>query len=199
MKIGSNNSLTYLEPSSWWFKIFKWFYRHQELPCDVQYTLWGVRMFDFRLYADKHNHIAAKNGKCIYPLSTLYETLDYFNKREDVVVLITLDSSLDEYVKSPDTPSIEAKFKNTCKVLETIYKHIGFCGGYRKFDKKVLYKFDWEKYNGMPAIISPSRWSSFYRFVVNWCPFLIKKFNNLYINRYNWNEGYLMLDYVNKR
>ena len=79
MLIGSNNSLTYLEPSSWWFKIFKWFYRHQELPCDVQYTIWGVRMFDFRLYADKHNHIAAKNGKCIYLLSTLYETLDYFD------------------------------------------------------------------------------------------------------------------------
>lgn len=199
MLIGSNNSLTYLEPSSWWFKIFKWFYRHQELPCDVQYTLWGVRMFDFRICADDKNHIVAKNGNCIYPLFLFYKTLDYFNKKEDVVVLITLELSLDEYAERNDTSSIEAKFKNTCKNIEFIYKHIGFCGGYRKSDKKVLFKFDWERDNGMPATVYPSEWSSLYRFVRKWCPFLIKKLNNIYINRYSGNKGFLMLDYVNRR
>ena len=199
MLIGSNNSLTYLEPSSWWFKIFKWFNRCQSLPCDIQYTFWGVRMFDFRIYADKKNHIVVKNGKCVYPIFSFYKILDYFDKREDVIVLMTLDSSLEEHYEKIDTPSIEAKFKNTCKNIEFIYKHIGFCGGYRKFDKKVLYNFDWEMKNGMPKVISPSQWSSAYRFITKWCPFLIGRFNNMYIDRYKGNEGYLMLNYVNKR
>ena len=192
--IGSNNTLTYLEPSSWWLKLFRWVGRQQERSYDVQYTFNGVRMYDLRIGVDNNNRLIAKNGNYCYPLNSFYEMLDYFDKREDVTVLITLDMPL-----SSCTQSIEAKFKNTCKIVETIYKHIGFCGGYRRCDKNLMYQFDWEKEHGIPTMICPDEWSRAYRFVSRWLPFWVKKFNKMFIDRYNGNDGHLMLNYVNRR
>ena len=192
--IGSNNTLTYLEPSSWWFRVFRWIGRRQERSYDIQYTYCGVRMFDLRIGVDNNNHLIARNGKHCYPLNSFYEMLDYFNKREDVTVMITLDMPL-----SSCTQSVEGKFKNTCHVVETIYKHIGFCGGYRRFDKNLVYQFDWEKQHGKPIMICPDDWSRVYKIVSRWLPFWVKKFNKVFINRYKGNDGYLMLNYVNRR
>ena len=44
---------------------------------------------------------------------------------------------LEEHMKN-DAPSIDARFVEFCNVLERIYKHIHFYGGYRKFDEKNL-------------------------------------------------------------
>lgn len=192
MLIGSNNTLTYLEPSSWWFKVFRWLGRHQEIPYDVQYTFYGVRMYDLRLYFDENRRIVARNGSYIYPLKRFYEMLDFFDKQGDVTVLITLNTTLvDE--------NIDKKFANVCNILNSIYKNIWLCGGYRKFDKEVLYEFDWERKNKLPKLICPAEWSVSYRFVRKWCPFLIKRFNKMYIERYKDIQGFLMLDYVNRR
>lgn len=198
MKIGSNNSLTYLEPSSWWLKLFRWVGRHQDRPYDIQYTFFAVRMFDFRLYVDYYNKLVVKSGKNTFPLTTLFEIMDFFDKRGDVIVRITLESSHEDYM-STSTPSVEAKFKETCHMIEVIYKNIGLCGGRRKFDDKLLYDFDWERKHGMPVTICPSEWSPIYRFVQKWCPFFIKKLNQFYVERYKGNECFLMLDYVNRR
>lgn len=194
MQIGSNNSLTYLEPSSWWLKIFRWLGKHQEIPYDKQYTYYGIRFFDFRLYVDDTSHIVAKSGKYIYPIKSIYEMFDYFNKREDVTIEISLDVSLEEHMKN-DAPSIEARFVEFCNVLERIYKHIHFYGGYRKFDEKNLYQFSGDA----PCIIRPADWSWFYRFSRKWCPFLMKRFNDMYIERYENKTGFLVLDYANRR
>ena len=198
MKIGSNNSLTYLEPSSWWLKLFRWVDRHQERPYDIQYRFFAVRMFDFRLYVDYHNKLVVKSGKNTFPLTTLFEIMDFFDKMGDVIVRITLESSHDDYM-STSTPSVEAKFKETCHMIEVIYKNVGLCGGRRKFDDKLLYDFDWEKKHGMPVTVCPSDWSKVYRFVQKWCPFFIKKLNQFYVERYKGNNCFLMLDYVNRR
>ena len=195
MLIGSNNSLTYLEPSSWWLKLFRWLGRCQEVSYDDQYTYYGIRFFDFRVTIDDSGHIAAKNKKFTYPLNSIYEILDYFNKREDVTVLITLDISFNEHVSNYNTSSLENKFIEFCNILERIYEHVNFCGGYRKFDKKVLYEFNGD----MPCIVRPSNWSFFYRFARKWCPFMVKRFNRMYIEKFKHKKGYLLLNYANRR
>lgn len=183
MLIGSNNTLTYLRPSLWWSKIFKWFGKTQELPYDIQYNYNGVRLFDFRLKVDDYGHIIH--------IGKLYEMCDFFDKREDVWLRITLDASkLDK--------TAERRFKDACRIIETIYKNIHLFGGYRQCDKTVLYEFDWEKRNKLMEMVNPPEWSRLYRFVSKWLPCLIGRLNRSYMEEYQKRFCILILDYVNR-
>lgn len=198
MIIGSNNSLTYLEPCCFWLKPFKYFGRCQEREYDIQYDYCGVRLFDFRLYADRNNHIIIKNGNYEYPSVSFYEILDFLNKKGDVIVLLTIDD-LYTYESAARIKAIDNKFIEICNIIEVIYKNIGFCGGYRQGDRTKLYHFVWESKNGTPVMVNPSKWSRLYRFVTKWCPFLISKLNRKYIAQYENEYGYLLLNYVNRK
>jgi len=196
MFIGSNNSLTYLKPQNKWFKNVFHFGRCQNIDYEDQYTYYGVRLFDFRLFVDKNNHIIVKNGSYEYSIFSFYEILDYLNKKGDVIVLVTLESPHIYYTKEM-IKAIENKFKETCRIIETIYEGIMFCGGTREDNK--LYSFDWEEKHGMPTIINPHDWSRLYRLITKWCPMFIGKLNKQYIERYENEYVYLMLNYVNRR
>jgi len=198
MLLGSTNSLTYTRPSSWWCNMLWWRTRHQEIDYELQYKLFGVRLFEFKVCVNSKNRLLIRSGNVIYPIFSMYEILDFFNKKGDVTLLITLDETCEEYVLDSNH-SIEKKFKESCRIIETIYKDIMLCGGYREFDKKQLYQFDWERDNGMPKIMAPDEWSKTYRFVQRWCPFLIKRLNKHYIKEYDKFQGFLMLSYVNRR
>lgn len=198
MIIGSSNSLTYKHPNSWLHSMLWWRTRHQEVDYELQYKFYGVRLFEFKLYVNKNKRIVVRSGNAIYSIFSFYEILDFFNKMGDVTLLITFNETLDDKVLDYNN-SKEKKFVETCNVIQTIYKDIRLCGGYREFDKKVLYEFDWEKKNGMPNIMAPDNWSRTYRFIQKWCPFLVKRFNKYYIKRYNNFNGFLLLSYVNRR
>ena len=198
MIIGSSNSLTYQSPISWWRRVIGWYNKHQEVDYEIQYKFYGVRLFELKLYVNKNKRIVVRSGNAIYSIFSLYEILDFFNKMGDVTLLITLDETYDEYMLDYNH-AIENKFKESCRIIETIYKNIMLCGGYREFDKKHLYQFDWERDNGMPKIMAPDEWSKVYRFIQRWCPFLLKKLNRYYIKKYEHFNGFLMLSYVNRR
>lgn len=198
MIIGSTNSLTYSRPSSWWHNMLWWRTRHQEVDYELQYRFYGVRLFEFKLYVNKNKRIVVRSENAIYSIFSFYEILDFFNKMGDVTLLITLNETLDEYMLDYNH-AIEKKFIESCRIMETIYKDIMFCGGYREYDEKQLYEFEWEKKNGMPNILAPDDWSVAYRFVQKWCPFLLKKLNRYYIKKYEYFKGFLMLSYVNRR
>ena len=183
MLIGSNNTLTYLRPSSWWSRIFKGFGKSQELPYDIQYNYNGVRWFDFRFKIDKYGHVMH--------IGEIYEMLDFFDKREDVWVRITLDAP-----KSDDTA--ERRFKDACRIIDRIYTNVNLFGGYRQCDKAVLYEFDWERKNKMMSTVSPPEWSRLYRFISKWFPCLIGRLNRSYIEEYQKRFCFLVLDYVNR-
>ena len=183
MLIGSNNTLTYLRPSSWWSRIFKWFGKTQERPYDIQYQYNGVRLFDLRLEIDKYNHVMHIND--------LYEMLDFFDKREDVWVRITLNNL------NPDA-STERRFKEICRIIERIYKNVKLYGGYKQCDKTVLYEFEWERNNTLMGVVNPPEWSRLYRFVSKWCPCFIGRLNRSYMEEYQNRFCFLMLDYVNR-
>ena len=198
MLIGSNNSLTYLKPSNIWSRLKVWLVKCQEVDYDEQYTFWGVRYFDIRLYTNKHNHIMAKNDTQEYSLFSFYEILDYMDKRGDVVMNVTLDASFDDHMKG-NYPSVEKKFIETCHIIDSIYHNITFCGGNRKFDGKELYKFKKGGDIKTREVISPSEWSPVYRFVTKWMPFLIGRFNRKYIEQFSDRHVFLVLNYVNRR
>lgn len=183
MLIGSNNTLTYLRPSSWWSRIFKSFGKHQEIPYDIQYNFNGVRLFDVRIIVNKYNRISH--------LNKIYEMLDFFDKREDVWVRITLDAPKSDI-------SAERKFKDICHIIETIYNNISLLGGYRQCDKAVIYEFNWEMKNKMIDVVSPPEWSRLYRFISKWFPCLIGRLNRSYMEEYRNRFCFLILDYVNR-
>lgn len=198
MLIGSNNSLTYLKPSNICLRIKSWLARCQEVDYEEQYTLWGVRYFDFRLYVNKHNHIIVKNNTYEYAIFSFYQILDYFDKRGDVVVNVTLDTSLDDHMKH-SYPRIEQKFKDICHIIDSIHHHVEFRGGHRKFDGKVLYKFK-ERTNPYPLeAVFPAEWSPMYRFVTKWMPFLVRRFNRKYMDQFKDKHVFLVLNYVNRQ
>lgn len=192
MIIGSTNSLTYQHPQSWWKHVIGWYNKHQEVDYEIQYKFYGVRLFNLKLYVDKGGHIVIRSGNTLYPISSFYEILDYFNKMGDVTLLITLEETFED-------ERIEKKFYEHCNIIETIYKDIMLCGGYREFDKKQIYRFNWQERNNMPKIMAPDDWSVVYKFVQRWCPFLIRKLNKYYIERYKDFKGFLMLSYVNRK
>jgi len=197
MFIGSNNSLTYLTPRNKWLRYLKRFGRCQDADYDDQYSFYGVRLFDFRLYCDKNSRIVIKNGRYIYSLFSFYEILDYLNKKCDAIVFITLDSP-QIIANSKTSENVERKFTDVCNIVESIYEDIRFCGGHRRFDNKQLYNFVWEEKNGTPKIICPHDWSRLYRLVTKWCPMFIGKLNSKYIEKYKDENVYLALNYVDK-
>jgi hypothetical protein len=198
MLIGSNNTLTYLDPSNEWVKILENLGKCQSVVYDAQYTLYGARLFDFRLYADKYGHIIIKNGIYEYPLFYFYETLDYLNKMGDAIVYVTLDS-YKTYETEKEKENIKKRFYECCRNIESIYEDAMFCGGYARSDGEKIYSFEWEKQHGRPTLIEPMEWSRLYRFVSKWCPMLIKKLNKKYIEQFKDKNGYLMLNYINRR
>ena len=198
MFIGSNNTLTYLEPLNGWFKIFKGLGSCQNIDYGMQYTLWGARLFDFRLYANKRGHIIIKNGSYEYPLFSFDEVLEYLNKKGDAIVYITLDTYR-EHDSKVERERINNRFSECCRIIESIYEDTMFCGGYARSDGEKIYSFEWEKQHGSPTLIEPMEWSRLYRFVSKWCPRLLKKLNKKYINQFKDKNGYLMLNYINRR
>ena len=199
MLIGSNNSLTYLTPCSALQRVFRWVNRCQEVTYEEQYTYWGIRYFDIRLFVNKYGQMVIKDGYTKYSLFSLYSVFDYFDKRGDVVVNVSLDVSINEYMSS-DYNQAEAKFKGLCRVMETIYHNIIFTGGTRKFDNKVLYSFGKRKnnYDDM-KIVAPAKWSPVYRFISKWLPFLIGRLNKKYIEKFKDKHIFLVLNYINRR
>lgn len=195
MQIGSNNSLTYLRPSSWWSKIFRYFGKCQSATYQEQYEYCGVRLFDLRLYADKHCHIIAKYGSHKYSIFSLYEILNYLDKKGDVTIRITFEAYVDDILGDVEYRRIEEKFIQICNVIETIYPNIKYFGGYRAYDKKKLYVFNYEKENGIPSIIDIANENWLYRAF----PILSSITNRKNIVKYENEDAFLLLNYVDIR
>ena len=195
MLIGSNNSLTYLRPSSWWSKILRMFNKCQSANFQEQYDYCGVRLFDLRLYADKHCHIIAKHGNTKYPIFSLYEVLSYLDKKEDVTVRLTFEATEWDVSADMDYETIEKKFIHTCNVLETIYPNIKYFGGRRACDNKKLYKFDYEEKYGSPNIIDIANDTWLHRAF----PILSALTNRRNIRKYEKEDGFLLLNFVDIR
>lgn len=196
MLLGSNNSMTYLSPSTWWAKIFGFIGKCQRISFEDQYTYQGVRLFDIRIYKPHNsNHMVIKNGNVYYNTFSLFNVFDLFNKMEDVTVRLTLDISLNERL-SDAYNSIQVKFVEYCNMIETIYPSIKFIGGRRRYDGKRLYHFKYEKENGTPFIIEGF---DEFSWIDRLFPFIPAMKNKKLIEKYKDEHGFLMLNFVDKK
>ena len=196
MQIGSNNSLTYLKPLSWIWRLFGKFSKHQEVDYEDQYMYNGIRLFDIRLYTDDDNHLIIKNGGITYKLESLYSILDYLDRKGDATVLLTFDESYGDYLNKFDIDRKEQKFIEMCGIIERIYKGIRFCGGYRKFDKKVLYQFEGGE---KVKIVKPEEESIMYSIYNKFFPLLTIMYHKYFIEKYKNENGFILLNYVNRK
>lgn len=195
MLVGSNNSLTYLEPSSSWLKVFKFFGRCQVSDYQRQYSYGGARLFDIRLSVNRLNHIIVKNGVFSYEVFSLYEVFDFFNKQGDVKVHISFDVNGDECCDN-EYKSMERKFIEYCRIIETIYGDIMFYGGERLFDGKIVYSFKKEETEGKPLVFNAHESSLLYRIASVISSKLTKRMNEKYKEKYGRLYGYLLLNHI---
>ena len=138
MTIGSNHSMTYLKPTKWWMNLLLPIYRHQSVSIFDQYEMYGVRYFDLRITFDETTgHAVFKSGKVMFRTFSLYEILNFLEKRGDTFVRFSLEED-----STKETSKVE-KFVKLCHIIEEIYP----------IDHKVLYSFknrDYE-YHSMPS------------------------------------------------
>jgi hypothetical protein len=198
MLIGSSNSLTYIKPMNMWCEFFHRLLRYQEEDCINQYKYCGIRFFDFKLSVGKHGEINAKSGSVVYPVYNMYEILSFFDSCGDVTIRITLEKTFSEHMGIYHA-SIDDKFKSFCNSLEVIYEHIKFCGGYRRVDGVRLFTFASEDKDNPLYIIDVNEHSWWYRTATRLFPFMRKRLNQKYIEKFERHSGYLLLNYVGDR
>jgi len=190
MLIGSNNSLSYLMPNNFWYKIFRRFNKCQSKSIKKQYIYGGARFFDIKLDVDENSHITIKNQKFEYNAFSLYEAFDFLNDMGDAMVHISFDG---DRTKSTECAykGKEEKFIYFCKQIEFIYENIRFCGGERTSDGGILYTFK----NATPNVCNPTNDYLIYKIASFLSPRWTKKLNEELLETYKGCD-YILLNHV---
>ena len=84
-KVGSHDTMTYLEPKKWWLKPFKFIAKCQSKTIEEQYNDYGIRLFDLRIsYDPKTNELEFRHGAMAFKGDVL-KTLEWLNSRDEKV------------------------------------------------------------------------------------------------------------------
>ena len=201
MVLGSHNTLSYLTPSKWYKRPFKWMAKCQNISYYKQYDL-GVKVFDLRIKFNKYGDTIICHGKMEYEfdICDLHEFLTYLNRCKDCYlrVIYEVTSSKSEYK--------EECFKNFCIHLQNMYKNIVFFGGNRKYDWKQIFKFCTEekapklidRYSSTTSIFKSD--NKFLRIIDDLWPWLYAKLNNhKNYNAYKDTKDCLFIDFVDMK
>lgn len=201
MVLGSHNTLSYLTPSKWYKRPFKWMAKCQNISYYKQYDL-GVKVFDLRIKFNKYGDPIICHGKMEYEfdICDLHEFLTYLNRCKDCYlrVIYEVTNSKSEYK--------EECFKNFCAHIQNMYKNIVFFGGNRKYDWKQIFKFCTEKkapklidrYSSTTSIFKSD--NKFLRIIDDLWPWLYAKLNNhKNYNIYKDTKDCLFIDFVDMK
>lgn len=132
-KIGTHNSMSYLQTKKWYLAPFKFIAKCQGVCLKKQYEL-GARMFDLRISFDKYNNAEFRHGAIAFKGNVIM-TLEYLDSLKDnIYIRVILENNKPNLVQS-------GLFRNFCINIEEHYKNIRFFAGNRKCDWKVIYKF----------------------------------------------------------
>ena len=142
---GSFNKMTYLRPCGFMNRIRCFFKKHHTADIYVQYEIYNIRTFDLHIDFTRTNRSQFKYDGIPYETFSVYEVLNFLEKKGDTQVRLVFESGKHETDK-------EKKFCEYCNVLEKIYKNIHFFGGYRECDSRQLYAFK------NPYILSKIDW-----------------------------------------
>lgn len=187
--VGSHNTMSYLKPTGFWSRTFRFMTRCQRKTYKEQYFEYGARVFDLRLFFNDSGRCYFKHDAVEFETFSVFEVLDFFNRQGNCTVRILLEETKAES-KKRNIEFIEGRFKTICHIIEETYQFVKFFGGERKFDWQKLYEFKYEKENGCPRIIDlyssttclfdkdRHRKNSLTYFIDGWCPWLYAKINN---------------------
>ena len=141
MILGSHNSWSYLPPKKWWMKPFRFIAQCQDWSILKQYEN-GVRCFDLRLRASKHNdyHLPdVVHGYMVYdiPFFELQDQLRWLDQKGDVYIRVVHDvRNKQQY----NERAIEL-FKIECAELERRFPNIKFWCGQNLYNGQTDYEF----------------------------------------------------------
>ena len=186
MKIGTHNSMTYLQPKQWWLWPFKWMAQCQSIDYKQQYDL-GVRYFDMRVKYNKEGKPEFSHGLLTYKcdVESVFKWLN--SKKEDIQIRLLLELSK----SSADDERQLDLFVEDCARWEDIYRNLKFHNGRRKYDWKVVYDFN----NPEPSIdqkvssMLGKKWDDIFPFVWSYM------YNKKFIEE-GTDKEYLLLDFV---
>lgn len=174
MKLASHNTMTYLKPKKWYMYPFRFIAKCQSKTVDKQYES-GARWFDLRISFDKRCDPEFRHGLITYK-ENVFKILEYLNSKDDVIVRILLEKDHPLYYRF-------------CEAIESMYTNIIFCGGHRKSDWKLIYKFKntpiytiEENYSSMP---SNPKWYGIW-------PWLYSKLKK----KKDTDKDYLLIDFI---
>ncbi len=136
--VGSLNSMSFLKPYGGINNFFNRFKKVQVKNIEQQYENYDVRAFDFHIaFVSNYKKAIFRYGCVDYDTFSVYEYLNYLNKKGDTYVRFVLE-------ESSHNEKAEKRFCEYCEIIKTIYKGVKFFGGYRECDKKQLFNFKTE-------------------------------------------------------
>ena len=203
MKLGSHNSLTYINPV-WYQRLIHFTGKCQSVNYKEQYEKYNVRLFDLRIWFNDNYNIEVRHGIIKFNIteSEIYEFLSYLNKKEDCYVRIIFEET-NINKNQPDIEYKEHLFTGWCQYVQRIYTKIKFFGGNRKFDWKRLFNFknDDEQlidlYSSTTTLFKSD--NKFLRIIDDLFPLLYAKLMNKkhYLQYKDENNKWLFIDFVN--
>ena len=185
-KIGSHDSMSYLQPYHWWMRPFRFVARCQSVPIDRQYEC-GARLFDIRVRYYKGLWWFA-HGVMLFKGETPDSVFQYLNK-VDEKVMVRLILEYNSPVEDMERISVlfECQAYKWCQE----YYNITFFGFYRKYDWKKLYD------NHIPdpkmcQMVSSMTWGTF----DDWWPWFYAWLNNKDNIQQGTDKDYMLMDFV---
>lgn len=188
--IASHNTMTYLEPTKWWMKLFKLVYKCQDLTIEEQYDL-GVRYFDFRITFDEFDYPIFAHGIVKFKTPSVLAILTKLSKKGGCYIRIVLEER-----KETDNTFLHSNwFRDYINYLVELFPNITFFEGTRKYDWKELCKnfiSPTPKYIQRIASMT-GKWFNF------WCPRLYAKMNNKKtVKEYKDSDTIVFIDFIGK-
>lgn len=122
--------MNYLKPYGFLNNLKCHFRKRHTADIRTQYEIYSIRTFDFHIDFTKTDRAYFKYDGISYETFSVYEVLNYLNKKGDTQVRIVFEGK-----------NKVARFCSYCAIIERIYPKIHFFGGYRAYDLKELYSF----------------------------------------------------------
>lgn len=198
-KLASHDSMTYLKPKKWWQRLGNFLAKCQSKTI-VEQLEYGVSMFDLRIRSCGDSlifaHGLAEYGADVFEV---LNALDFGSRArsisdtnyDKISVRLLLEEAYDD-----DSDTNEVAFIKFCKLCEEQYPNLEFCGAYRKWDWKQIYKFN----SNLTEDDIDQNHSSFVssKGKRTWCfiPWLYAKLNNKKILKKGTDKKYLMIDFI---
>lgn len=191
--LGSHNTMSYLTPKNWFYKLIAFTARCQSKSIQEQYEKYGVRLFDLRFRFNKKGEISFAHGTVEYKGNKdfILSIFEYLNSVKDTTVIIRYENKEGEF---------EKEFKEWCKYLEKTYTNIRLTGGINKWKGKHVYKFK----NSFPSV--EDKYSSCNvnepgkpvtgTIIDDLCPIMYAKANNRKNRLAGTIKDYLLIDFV---